>query len=177
VGGGSFVDVGISLALAFAFGIALTLNAAITGAVSRARGGREASLLTPISALSVIAVLLAWIAYDEGSTTLPVPFEALAVTLVLIPLAWLLLWLVVRGLPLWYGCAGFLNGLGLVFVPRFVEDLGLALYFSALTLGSCSGALLFDHFGLLGFARRKASFARAGGLALAGVGVVLVRAA
>lgn len=171
------MDAAISLVLAFGFGLALTVNAAITGAVSRARGGREASLLTPISALPVIAILLAWIAYDEGGTKLPVPFEALAVFLVLVPAGWLLLWLFVRGLPLWCGSAGFLNGLGLVFVPRFVEDLGLALYFSVLTLGSCTGALVFDHFGLLGFVRRRVSLARAGGLALAGAGVVLVRTA
>jgi len=171
------VDAAISLLLALGFGLGLTANAAITGAVSRARGGREASLLTPISALPVIAVLLAWIAYDEGGTKLPVPFEAFAVVLALVPIGATLLWLIVRGLPLWYGAAGFLNGLGLVFVPRFIEDLGLALYFSVLTLGSCAGALLFDHLGLMGFAMRKASLARVGGLALAGAGVVLVRAA
>lgn len=171
------MDAAVSLVLAFGFGLGLTLNAGITGAVSRARGGREASLLTPVSALPIIAILLAWIAYDEGGTQLPMPFEALWAMLGLIAAGWLLLWLFVRGLPLWYGSAGFLNGLGLVFVPRFVEDLGLALYFSVLTLGSCTGALVFDHFGLLGFARRRASVARVGGLVLAGAGVVLVRAA
>jgi len=171
------MDVTLSLVLAFGFGVGLTVNAAITGAMTRARGGREASLLTPVSALPIIAILLAWVAHSDGSTKLPAPFEAFAAMLALVVVSVPLLWLVVRGLPLWYGAAGFLNGLGLVFVPRFVDDLGLALYFSVLTLGSCTGALLFDHFGLLGFARRRASLARVGGLALVGAGVVLVRAA
>lgn len=171
------MDAAISLALAFGFGLGLTLNAAITGAITRRRGGRAASLVTPLSALPVITVLLAWIAHDEGGTHLPAPFEGPGVMLAIIPGLVLVLWLAVRGLPLWYGSAGFLNGLGLVFIPRFVEDLGLTLYFSALTFGSCTGALAFDHLGLLGYVKRRMSLLRVGGLALAGAGVVVVRAA
>lgn len=171
------MDAAVSLVLAFGFGLGLTLNAALTGAITRRRGGREASLLTPLSALPVIAILLAWIAFDEGGTQLPAPFDALLVMLAIVPALALVLWLAVRGLPLWYGSMGFLNGLGLVFVPRFIEDLGLALYFSVLTFGSCTGAIAFDHFGLLGFVKRRASLLRVGGLTLAGAGVVVVRVA
>lgn len=119
------MDATLSLVLAFGFGVGLTVNAAITGAMTRARGVREASLLTPVSALPIIAILLAWVAYSDGSTKLPVPFEASAAMLALVVVSVPLLWLVVRGAPLWCGAAGFLNGLGLVFVPRFVDDLGL----------------------------------------------------
>lgn len=38
----------LSVMLAFGFGLALTYNAAVPGAVTRRRGGREASLLTPL---------------------------------------------------------------------------------------------------------------------------------
>lgn len=171
------MDTAVSLGLAFGFGIGLTFNAALVGAMTRARGGREGALLTPVSAIPVLAVLLVWIAYDEGGTKLPAPFDALAAILGVLLIGVPLLWMVVRGLPLWYGSAGFLNGLGLVLVPRFIEDLGLTLYVSALTLGSCAGALLFDHFGLLGFAVKHVSARRTAGLAMVGVGVVLVRVA
>lgn len=171
------MDGAISLLLAFGFGLGLTLNAALTGAITRRRGGREASLLTPLSALPVVAIILTWIAFDEGETQLPAPFDASPVILATGLALALILWLAVRGLPLWYGSLGFLNALNLVFVPRFIDDLGLALFVCAGTFGSCAGALAFDHFGLLGFMKRKASLLRAAGLALAGAGVVVVRVA
>ncbi len=67
----------LSVMLAFGFGLALTYNAAVPGAVTRRRGGREASLLTPLSAAPILAILLAWIAYDEGATRMFVaPYRA-----------------------------------------------------------------------------------------------------
>ena len=75
------MDTAVSLGLAFGFGIGLTFNAALVGAMTRARGGREGALLTPVSAIPVLAVLLVWIAYGEGGTKLPAPFDALAAIL------------------------------------------------------------------------------------------------
>lgn len=171
------MDVAVSLAITFAFGVAGTLQSAMIGALSRLRGGREASIISPLGSQVVVAALLIWIAFDEGSTQLPVPFDSAAVFLVALPLLVLLLWSAVRGLPMWYATTGFSAGLGLVLAPRLVGDLGLALYFSAYTFGSCTGALAFDHIGALGAVKRRATVPRVGGLALVGVGVVLVRVA
>lgn len=123
----------------------------------------------------VVAALLAWIAFDEGQTRLPVPFDSGFVLVALAVLFSAGLYLAIRGLPLWYGSVGFLTGLGFTLVPRFIDDLGVTLYFSALILGQCAGALAFDHWGVLGTVRRAATLPRIGGLTLVGVGVVLVR--
>lgn len=146
-------------------------------AVTRARGGREASIVSLLGSLSIVGPLLVWIAIDEGGTTLPRPQDAAWVIGLATAGTWAVLWLAVRGLSPWYGSAGFSAGIGLALAPRLIGDLGLALYFSLTMLGSAAGALIFDHYGVFGFAKRRVSVSRASGLALVAAGVVLVRVA
>ncbi|MBE7519071.1 MAG: DMT family transporter [Thermoflexaceae bacterium] len=171
------MDFAISLSITVVLGLFATYQAALTGAISRERGGMEASIISPLGSLAIIAVLLAWIAVDEGETKLPFPFDSAWAVAAAVAITWLALWLAVRGLPPWYATTGFSAGLGLALTPRLIGDLGLALYFSATTFGGCLGALGFDHTGAFGAARRAVSVSRVGGLALVGVGLVLVRAA
>ncbi len=170
------MDYGLSLAITVVFGLFTTLQSALIGAISRVRGGREASVISPLGSLAVITLLLFWIGIDEGKTGLPSPFDSRMAIAAMVPVAWLGLWLTVRGLPLWYGSAGFAAGIGLAMTPRLIGDLGLGMYFAALTFGSAAGALAFDHAGALGSPKREVTLPRLGGLALVGVGVVLVRA-
>ncbi|MCC6268420.1 MAG: DMT family transporter [Dehalococcoidia bacterium] len=169
------MDVGISLALAFLFGIIQTFGSAGLAAVTRRRGGREASLTMQMATAVVLAGLLVWIAVNEGRTQFVAPLDSALVFAAAVPLIAAYLGMAIRGLPVWYAAAG-LSSLQLVLAPRLVGDLGLALFFSAGTLGSCSSALVFDHIGALGAAKRAATLPRIGGLALVGFGVVLVRA-
>jgi uncharacterized membrane protein YdcZ (DUF606 family) len=169
------VDYGLSLSLTVLFGLLTTFQSAVIGAISRERGGREASVISPLGSLAVVAVLLLWIVLDEGTTHLPSPFDARWAIAAAVPVVWLGLWLAVRGLPPWYGTAGFAAGVGLVLTPRLIGDLGLAMYFSAFTFGGAAGALAFDHRGAFGTPQRSVSLSRAGGLALVGAGVILVR--
>lgn len=168
------MDVAISLALAFVFGVIQTFASAGLGAVTRQRGGREASLTMQMATAAVLAGLLAWIALNEGQTKLAAPLDSVLVFAAAAPLFAVCLWLAIRGLPVWYVSAG-LSSLQLVLAPRIIGDLGLALYFSVGTLGSCSSALVFDHIGAFGAVKRAATVPRIGGLALVGFGVVLVR--
>ncbi len=169
------MDFALSLSLTVLFGVAGTFQSALVGAISRERGGREASIISPLGSLAVVAVLLLWIVLDEGRTGLPAPFDTRMAIAAAVPVAWLGLWLTVRGLPLWYGAAGFSAGIGLALVPRLVGDLGLGMYFAAATLGGGAGALAFDHAGVLGLPKRAVTLPRLGGLALVAVGLVLVR--
>jgi len=169
------VDYGLSLGTTVVFGLFTTFQTALIGAISRERGGREASIISPLGSLAVVAVLLLWIVVDEGQTHLPSPFDSRLAIVAAVPLAWLALWLTVRGLPLWYGCAGFAAGIGLAMTPRLIGDLGLGMYFAALTFGGGAGALAFDHVGALGLPKRAVTLPRLGGLALVGAGLVLVR--
>ncbi|MBK9611718.1 DMT family transporter [Candidatus Amarobacter glycogenicus] len=170
------MDVGTSLALTFAYGLFGTVQSAIMGAASRARGGREASLIMPLGAAPILAALLLLIALDEGQTKLSAPLDTALAFSGLVLLCGAVLWLTIRGLPRWVGLAGVVS-IWLVLAPRLIADLGLALYVSTFTLGSCASALAFDHFGVFGTARRAVTAPRLGGLALVGVGVILVRVA
>lgn len=169
------MDYAVSLTLAILLGGTVAFQTALIGAITRDRGGREASIISPLSSVVVVAGLLAWIAVNDGQTQLPRPFDS-PVTLVALGFIFAVgLWFAIRGLPVWYATVGGFAAIGLVLVPRFVEDLGLALYFSAWILGQSAAALAFDHMGAFGSARRAASMPRIGGLALVGIGVVLVR--
>ncbi len=171
------MDVGLSLALTILFGGAAAFQAVLLGAITRDRGGREASIISPLSSAIVVASLLAWIAFDDGQTGLPAPFDSGILMLAICGLFGVLLWLAIRGMPPWYASVGAFAGLGLALVPRFIDDLGLTLYFSSLIFGQCAAALAFDHWGWLGAVQRSATLPRIGGLTLVGIGVVLVRVA
>lgn len=169
------MDYGLSLGITVVFGLFTAFQAALIGAISRERGGREASIISPLGSLAIIAPLLLWIGVDEGQTRLPSPFDSGVVIAAMVPVVWLALWLTVRGLPLWYGSAGFASGFGLAMTPRLIGDLGLGMYFAALTFGGAAGALAFDHAGAMGAPKRAVTLPRLGGLVLVGAGVVLVR--
>ena len=170
------VDIAVSLALTIVQGVNQTFASATLGAISRQRGGREASLTMQLATSVGLACLLGWIALNEGQTKLPAPLDSWFVFTAAVPLFGGCLWLAMRGLPGWYAVAG-LSSLWLVLAPRLIGDLGLALYFSGATLGSSAAALAFDHAGAFGAAKRAVSIPRIGGLLLVGVGVVLVRVA
>lgn len=170
------MDATLSLVIALAIGIAQTFQAAVLGAASRRRGGREASLMAQLATAAVLAVLIAAIALDEGQTKLLSPLDSGWLLYVLVPLFALLLWLTTRGLPWWFASGGLVS-LTLVLSPRLIGDLGLAVFFAATTFGSCASALAFDHLGAFGAARRALTAQRLGGLTLVGLGVVLVRVA
>lgn len=170
------MDAAVSLVLAFAIGLGQTFQAAALAALTRSRGGREASLTAQLATGVVLAGLLAWIAMREGQTRLLAPLDSSVVFLAGLPLMAACLWLVIRGLPVWYAAGGLVS-LTLVLSPRLIGDLGLAVFFSATTLGGCTAALAFDHTGALGSAKRAVTAPRVGGLLLVGIGVVLVRVA
>ncbi len=170
------MDAAISLVIAFVIGVGQTFQAAALAGLTRGRGGREASLISQLGTAVVLAGILAWISLNEGETKLLSPLDSSLIFLVALPLMAGCLWLAIRGLPAWYAAGGLVS-LSLVLAPRLIGDLGLALFFSATTLGGCSAALAFDHAGALGSAKRAVTAPRLGGLVLVGAGVVLVRVA
>lgn len=171
------MDFALSLVLTILFGATGVFQAVLIGAITRDRGGREASIISPLSSAVVVVGLLAWVAFNEGHTRLPAPFDSGFLLVGFGALFTAGLYLAIRGLPLWYASVGFLTGLGFTLVPRFIDDLGVTLYFSGMILGQCAGALAFDHWGVLGTVRRAATLPRISGLTLVGLGVVLVRVA
>jgi transporter family-2 protein len=78
-------------------------------------------------------------------------------------------------MPLWQYTGGLLGAsllLGAIVVgPR----LGAATLIALLLAGQLSAAVLFDHFGVLGFSAKAISLPRVLGIALIGLGVFLVR--
>ncbi|UGV26629.1 DMT family transporter [Rhodopseudomonas boonkerdii] len=82
---------------------------------------------------------------------------------------------VVSRVPLWAWSGGIFGaifiGLGIMLIPQ----IGTATFFVLLVAGQMLGALVFDHFGLLGVPVHPISFVRLVGAALLVCGVVLIR--
>jgi transporter family-2 protein len=76
-----------------------------------------------------------------------------------------------------YGLAGLNAVLVLLLIAFAVPRIGIALFFSAATLGSVASALMLDHFGTFGAARRRITWHRALGVAIVAAGVIAVRVA
>ena len=82
---------------------------------------------------------------------------------------------VVSRVPLWAWSGGIFGaifiGLGIMLIPQ----IGTATFFVLLVAGQMLGALVYDHFGLLGVPVHPISFVRLVGAALLVCGVVLIR--
>lgn len=82
---------------------------------------------------------------------------------------------VVSRIPLWAWAGGVFGaafvGLGIMLVPQ----IGAATFFVLLVAGQMLGALIFDHFGLMGVPVHPISMVRLAGAALLVGGVVLIR--
>ena len=78
-------------------------------------------------------------------------------------------------IPLWAWSGGIFGaifiGLGIMLIPQ----IGTATFFVLLVAGQMLGALIFDHFGLMGVPVHPISIVRLMGAALLLGGVVLVR--
>jgi len=78
----------------------------------------------------------------------------------------------------WYAWLGGFYGAFFVAIAAFAAPrIGVGPLLTAAVAGQLAGALVLDHFGLLGLARQPITFVRAGGFVLVLVGAMLVRRA
>ncbi|MGZ2412903.1 bacterial/archaeal transporter family-2 protein [Sphingomonas sp. F9_3S_D5_B_2] len=76
----------------------------------------------------------------------------------------------------WYAWAGGLYGAFFVGVAAFAAPrLGVGVLLTAAVAGQLAGAIVLDHYGLLGMARHPVTLTRVGGVVLVFLGAWLVR--
>jgi len=78
-------------------------------------------------------------------------------------------------MPLWQYTGGLLGAAILLGVIMAGPRLGAATLIALMLAGQLSAAVLFDHFGILGFSAQAITLPRVLGIVLIGVGVFLVR--
>jgi transporter family-2 protein len=162
--------------IALAVGLASAVQTAMLGSLGRSRAPVEAAWISLLGSVAGIsALMLLRVARHEVATVLP-PLDRLWVYAAMLATGLTVLTLSLRGLPWYLGVAGLGGVIYLASAALLVPRLGVALFFGATTAGSVLGALAVDHVGAFGAAPTPVSFARAGGLALILVGVVVVRA-
>lgn len=142
---------GISLLLALIAGVLMAVQAPTNAILGKASG-------SPIVA--------AFISFLVGSVALGAA-TALTSGRLLAP--------GLRQVP-WYAWAGGLYGAFFVGVAAFAAPrVGVGALLTAAVAGQLAGAVVLDHYGLLGMARHPVTFTRIGGILLVFLGAWLVR--
>jgi transporter family-2 protein len=165
----------LNLLVAFALGTTTAVQLALIAAMGRAKGPEEGATISAVGTTLGLAALLLASALAGRDLALPQPFDGVALFALAAPASALLLLGAMRGLRPAYAFTGLNAVFVLVAIAILVPRVGVALFFSAFTLGSVASALLLDHLGAFGAERRSASLRRMAGVALVAAGVIAVR--
>ena len=161
--------------VALGVGLASAVQTAMLGALGRGRAPAEAAWISLFGSIVGISALMLIRAGRGETPTLHAPLDRTWMYVLILSLGLAVLGVSLRGVPWYLGVAGLGGVLYLATAALLVPRLGVALFFGATTAGSVIGALAVDHIGAFGAVPNPVSLARAGGLALILVGVVVVR--
>lgn len=163
------------LLLAFGAGVAAATQVLVNGAMGEERGVPEALMVSvTVTYGSVVLFMLARYG-AQGRLNLETPGAPLLYLLPLTVVAVLAFLGLMRGLE-WYYFLGGLAGALIVWTVAFAGPrIGIATTSAALIAGQMTGAIIFDHLGLLAQAKDPIDAVKILGALLIVGGVVLVR--
>jgi uncharacterized membrane protein YdcZ (DUF606 family) len=163
------------IAIAVGIGLASALQTSMLGSLGRLRGPSEATWLSMLATLAVLALLLAVQSVSHDPPQLPAPFRSVTLFALVAVLAAAALALSLNGLSAYYAATGLLGFAFVVSAAFVVPRLGIALFACSLTAGTLLGALILDHVGAFGGDVHRVSTLRLMGVAAVVLGVALVR--
>lgn len=173
--GGMDVTQTLWILVAVSLGITQALQVAMLGAMSQHRGPYESTLTSIIGTLCGVTAALTIRSLLGTRPLLPPPMASPLATGAIAVAAGVVLALVLRGLPLWFGITGLLAVPYLLAASYLAPRLGVGLFLAAIITGQLTGAVIFDHVGAFGLTPRPVDAMRLLGVAALLVGVVLVK--
>ncbi|MDP9155926.1 DMT family transporter [Caballeronia sordidicola] len=137
--------------------------AILAGISNPLQSGSNSALLKTIQA----PIVAAFIVYAIGAACLlaAMPFLGFPLKTSISKLA---------DVPWWAYIGGLCNVLFLMCTLLITKKLGSATFTTIVVISAVITSVLLDHFGLLGFEVRPATWLRIGGAALAAIGVVMI---
>ena len=151
------------------------LQVALLGSIGRVRGASEAALINTMGAFMGIALLLCWQILRHNAPNLPSPFNSLAPFLIGIAAAVATLAVCTQGLDPYLAFTGFLGFSYVIGASFLAPRVGVALFASAVTVGTLTASVGLDHVGAFGGVVQRISVFRVVGLMFLALGVVMVR--
>ena len=163
------------LTMAFAIGIGNATQLVMLTALARSRGSVEGAFTSLVTTVAGFGVLLAILAWRQGSLSMPVPYDKWPVFLGLALVATAGSVFIMRGLSGYFVVTG-LFALPLLIGTGFLGPrIGIGLFIAAVLAGQLSGAVVYDHIGAFGSDVRRIDGLRALGVLALVSGVVLIR--
>ncbi len=170
------MTVTLHMLAALVIGAAAAVQLSMLAALGRDRGPTEAAWVSILGSLAGMALLLAARAVRGDASLLPAPLDRLLPQLLIFAVSGALLALSLRGVEPYYAVIGLFGIAYIVGAAIIVPEIGIALFFGAVTAGSLLGALWLDHAGAFGAEPQHVTAFRAAGVAVLMLGVVLMRA-
>ena len=166
----------VYMALALVIGVGGAVQISMLAALGRDRGPTEAAWVSILGSVVGMALLLAARAARGDAPLLPGPLDRLVPQLLIFALSGGLLALSLRGVEPYFAVIGLFGIAYIVGAAVIVPEIGIALFFGAVTAGTLLGALTLDHAGAFGAEPQHITAFRLAGVAVLMLGVVLVRA-
>jgi uncharacterized membrane protein YdcZ (DUF606 family) len=163
------------IAAAFAIGIGNATQLVMLTALARSRGSVEGAFTSLVTTVLGFGVVLAILAWRQGSLAMPAPYDRWPVFLALVLVFTAGTVFIMRGLNGYFVVTG-LFALPLLIGTGFLGPrIGIGMFIAAVLAGQLSGAVVYDHIGAFGAEVRRVDGLRALGVLALLSGVVLIR--
>jgi len=161
--------------IAVSVGITSSLQIAMLGAISRDRGGFEATWVSMLASLAGMAGVMVVAALAGNRPSLASPFDHGAIYGFFAGIMLVALLLASRGLPFYLALTGFLPVPYLLAASFIGPRIGLGVFLGAMIAGQLIGGMGLDHIGAFGATPRQVDTLRLAGAVVLLIGVVLIR--
>ena len=161
--------------LALTIGLGAAVQTGMIAALGRSKGPTEATWISLLATLSIVALALGVRALRADPPSLPSPFSGALIFVAISAVGASALAVSLKGVSPYLALTGFFGFAYLVSAAFLAPRIGIALFAGAVTAGTLLGSVALDHIGAFGADVQRVSLLRGLGLAALIVGVVLVR--
>ncbi len=165
----------IFISIAVSVGVTSALQIAMLGAITRERGGFEATWVSMLASLAGMAGVLLASAIAGREPLLARPFDRAGIYGFFVAIMLVALVLASRGLPPYLALTGFLPVPYLLAASFIGPRIGLGVFLGAIIAGQLIGGIVLDHIGAFGATPRRIDAVRLLGAAVLVIGVILIR--
>jgi uncharacterized membrane protein YdcZ (DUF606 family) len=151
------------------------LQVALIGSIGRLRGATEAAWISALGTFGGMAVIFSVESLRHNPPNLPSPFNLLATFVAAALLGAFGLTICMKGLDPYLAVSGLFGFTYLLGAGYLAPRIGVALFASAVTVGTLGASVGLDHIGAFGGVVQRVSVIRAAGLLFLLLGVVMVR--
>lgn len=163
------------ICMAVSVGFTSALQISMLGAITRERGGFEATWISMLASLGGMAGVIVITIALGNRPTLAAPFQSGAIYGFFAALMLVALVLASRGIPWYLSLTGFLPVPYLLAASFIGPRIGLGVFLGSIIAGQLIGGIGLDHVGAFGAKRQAVDVIRVVGAFLLVAGVLLIR--